>query len=56
MAQFEVHYSFTCRTITCKTKNENRIEIDAPDRRAGPTRRLPICSPKQRVLRMQDAR
>ena len=30
MAKFEVHYSFTCGK--CKTKNENRIEIDAPDR------------------------
>jgi hypothetical protein len=32
MAKFEVHYSFTCGK--CKTKNENRIEIDAPDRLA----------------------
>jgi hypothetical protein len=30
MAKFDVHYSFTCGN--CKIKNENRIEIAAPDR------------------------
>jgi hypothetical protein len=41
MAKFKVHYSFTCGK--CKKKEENRIEIDAPDKFTA----HPICYRKQ---------